>query len=119
MILTRNYLPLLSVSSVLVVVLLVHVDPSFAYSNRLLRFARNGITWRIPQNIYDLFKIKRYDGQHLKRAGIDSIGRNALLDYEDDPEEDVVDARPRRGSMRLRRLRREDADASERGSEEN
>ena len=75
MILKRNYLPLLSVSTGLVLVLLVHVDPSLAYSNRLLRFAQKEHKWRIPPNIYDLFK--------LKRAGLESNVGNSPVDYED------------------------------------
>ena len=73
MILTRNYVQVLSINTVLV--LLVQVVPSLAYSNMLLRFAKNGQKWPIPPNIYDLFKIKR--------AGLESIGRSSQVDYED------------------------------------
>ena len=71
----RNYLSIPSVSIVVVLVLIVHVDPSLGYSNRLLRFARNDPKWKIPMNIYDLFK--------LKRTGLETIGRSSGFDYDD------------------------------------
>ena len=57
----KSHLSLLSISAVVAIVLIIYTGPTDAYSNRLLRFARNDPKWRVPkwQNLLDLLTFKR------------------------------------------------------------
>ena len=60
----KGHLSLLSTSAIVAIVVIISCDSSNAYSNRLLRFARNDPKWRLPkwQNLLDLLTFKRSGG---------------------------------------------------------
>ena len=75
MVLVKSYLPAIWASVMFFFVLVLYVDPTMAYSNRLLRFARNDPNQpKFPPNILDLFTFKR-------AAGLDSLERPRGLEY--------------------------------------
>ena len=61
----RSHFSFVFNSAIVAVLLLLYCDPSDAYSNRLLRFARNDPKWQLPkwQNILDLLTFKRSGGE--------------------------------------------------------
>jgi len=100
----KGHLSLLSTSAIVAILVIISCDSSNAYSNRLLRFARNDPKWRLPkwQNLLDLLT--------FKRSGGDVSPSEDVTDEEVSTIIDEALQRPfiKRGSMRLRRLRRAD-----------
>ena len=74
MILIKAYRPILSASILFALVLALHVDQSFAYSNRLLRFARNEGLSPLPEmNNKPWFPMHLFDMFTGKRTGLDDL----------------------------------------------
>ena len=75
---TKSNLSVLSTSAVVAFVLIINCDPTDAYSNRLLRFARNDPKWRQPkmQNLLDMLTFKRSGGDSY--AGDDGKYLNSI-----------------------------------------
>jgi len=105
----KSHFSIFSSSAIVAILLFLYCDPSDAYSNRLLRFARNDPKWQLPkwQNILDLLTFKRSGGEF---SGGDDITDEEVSNIIDEALQAPFS---KRGSMRLRRLRREDGDTPE------